>query len=61
GELKGVMAKANVFLKKGNNAMDSVQGATGDLKAFVINLRQHGIIFYKDSVGSSVGPLKKQP
>jgi hypothetical protein len=56
-----VMAKANVFLKKGNNAMDSVQGATGDLKAFVINLRQHGIIFYKDSAGSSVGPLKKLP
>jgi phospholipid/cholesterol/gamma-HCH transport system substrate-binding protein len=61
GELKGVMAKANVFLKKGNNAMDSVQGATGDLKAFVINLRQHGIIFYKDSAGSSAGPLKKLP
>jgi ABC-type transporter Mla subunit MlaD len=61
GELKGVMEKANVFLKKGNNAMDSVQGATGDLKAFVTNLRQHGIIFYKDSTGSSSGPLKKQP
>jgi hypothetical protein len=55
------MVKANVFLKKGNNAMDSVQGATGDFKAFVTNLRQHGIIFYKDSAGSSAEPLKKQP
>jgi len=61
GELKGVMAQANVFLKKGNSAMDSVQGATADLKAFVTNLRQHGIIFYKDSTTTAVGPLKKQP
>ena len=60
GELKGVMEQATVFLKKGNSAMDSVQGATGDLKAFVANLRQHGIIFYKDSA-ATVGPLKKQP
>jgi len=59
GELKGVMNQANVFLKKGNNAMDSVQGATGDLKAFVANLRQHGIIFYKDSAPTGVGPVKK--
>jgi ABC-type transporter Mla subunit MlaD len=61
GELKDVMTQANVFLKKGNAAMDSVQGATGDLKAFVSNLRQHGIIFYKNSASAGAGPVLKQP
>ena len=61
GELKDVMTQANVFLKKGNAAMDSVQGATGDLKAFVSNLRQHGIIFYKNSAPAGAGPVLKQP
>ena len=60
GELKDVMNQANIFLKKGNSAMDSVQGATGDLKAFVANLRQHGIIFYKDSASPEGAPVRKQ-
>jgi len=58
GELKGVMTEANTFLKKGNAAMDSVQGATGDLKAFVGNLRQHGVIFYRDTAPAGSGPVK---
>ena len=41
--------------------MDSVNGAAGDLKAFIVNLRQHGIIFYRDTASqSSAGPVKKQ-
>lgn len=57
GQIKGVTDQATIFLKKGNKAMDSVNGATGDLKAFVANLRAHGIIFYRDT--AQVGPLKK--
>jgi len=57
----GAMDSANLFLKKGNSAMDSVNGAAGDLKAFIVNLRQHGIIFYRDTASqSSAGPVKKQ-
>ena len=58
-QIKGVTDQANLFLKKGNSAMDSVNGAAGDLKAFIVNLRQHGIIFYRDTA-SSDGPLKKK-
>ena len=57
GQIKGVTDQATLFLKKGNKAMDSVNGATGDLKVFVANLRSHGIIFYRDT--AQVGPLKK--
>lgn len=60
GELKGVVTQANTFLKKGNAAMDSVQGATGDLRGFIANLKQHGIIFYRDTA-PEVGPVKKKP
>jgi phospholipid/cholesterol/gamma-HCH transport system substrate-binding protein len=59
GEIQGVVGQANTFLKKGNAAMDSVQGATGDLKAFLGNLRQHGIIFYRDSSGGQAGPVRR--
>lgn len=60
GELKGVVTQANVFLKKGNSAMDAVQGATGDLRGFIANLKQHGIIFYRDTAPAA-GPLKRKP
>jgi phospholipid/cholesterol/gamma-HCH transport system substrate-binding protein len=61
-DFKTAAGEAGTFLKKGNAAMDSLQGATVDLKAFIQNLKQHGIIFYRDTapVGNP-GPLKKQP
>lgn len=58
-QIKGVTDQATLFLKKGNTAMDSVNGAAGDLKAFITNLRQHGIIFYRDTA-SSDGPVRKK-
>jgi phospholipid/cholesterol/gamma-HCH transport system substrate-binding protein len=60
GQIQGVVGQADAFLKKGNSAMDSVQGAAGDLKGFLANLRQHGILFYKDTA-TGPGPLKKAP
>lgn len=61
-EFKAAAGEAGVFLKKGNSAMDSLQGATVDLKAFIMNLKQHGIIFYRDTAPSAnAGPVKKQP
>jgi virulence factor Mce-like protein len=59
GEIKAVADHANLFLAKGTTAFDSINGAAGDLKAFVANLRQHGIIFYRDT-SSADGPLKKR-
>jgi len=50
-DFKGVAVQANVFLRNGNDAMGSVKGAAGDLKAFIANLRQHGILFYRDTAG----------
>ena len=59
-DFKTAAGEAGTFLKKGNAAMDSLQGATVDLKAFIINLKQHGIIFYRDTASpQSVGPLKR--
>ncbi len=58
GQIKGVTDQATLFLKKGNNAMESASGAAGDLKVFIANLRQHGIIFYRDT--TTGGPVKKQ-
>ena len=55
GDFKGVATKADLFMKNGNDAMGSVKGAAGDLKAFISNLRQHGILFYRDSPQSSPG------
>lgn len=49
GQIKNIASQANVFFKKGNETMDAAKGATGDLKAFIANLRQHGIIFYRDT------------
>ena len=57
GEIKGVTDQANILLKKGTMAMDSVNGAVVDMKVFIANLRQHGIIFYRDT--SNAGPIKK--
>lgn len=61
-QIKGVTDQANLFLRKGNSAMDSVNGAAGDFKAFVVNLRQHGIIFYRDTASQpEAGPFRKKP
>ena len=60
GQIKGVTEQASLFLKKGNAAMDSANGAAGDLKVFIANLRQHGIIFYRDT-SPAPGPVKKKP
>ncbi|MEI6416664.1 MAG: MlaD family protein [Verrucomicrobiota bacterium] len=43
------MADATLFVKKGNETMDSAKGAADDMKAFINNLRKHGIIFYRDT------------
>ena len=43
------MSDASIFVKKGNETMDSAKGAANDLKAFISNLRQHGVIFYRDT------------
>jgi virulence factor Mce-like protein len=59
GQFQGLIGQANTFLKSGNSAMDSVKGATGDLKAFLGNLRQHGIIFYRDTSAGQVGPVRR--
>ena len=59
GEIRGIASQASIFLKKGNETMDSARGAAGDLNAFIANLRQHGIIFYRDTV-SGTGS-RKQP
>lgn len=45
-----VMGNAAAFVKKGNETMDSAKDAASDLKAFISNLRRHGVIFYRDSV-----------
>jgi len=61
-EFKSAAEEAGVFLKKGNVAMDSVKGAAGDLNAFIANLKQHGIIFYRDTTpAGNVGPVRKRP
>ncbi len=44
-----VIQESSLFLKKGNETMDSAKGAADDLKAFISNLRQHGIIFYRNT------------
>ena len=59
GQIKGIANQTTLFLRKGNETMDSAKGAVGDLKAFIANLRQHGVIFYRDTA-SAYGP-RKQP
>lgn len=44
-----VMADATIFVKKGNETMDSAKVAAVELKGFISNLKQHGIIFYRDT------------
>jgi ABC-type transporter Mla subunit MlaD len=59
-QIKGVTDQANLFFKKGNTAMNSVNGAAGDMKIFLLNLRQHGILFYRDTASQNqIGPVKK--
>jgi virulence factor Mce-like protein len=53
GQIKSITSEANVFIKKGNETMDSAKGAAIDLKAFIANLRQHGVLFYRDSATSA--------
>jgi phospholipid/cholesterol/gamma-HCH transport system substrate-binding protein len=61
-EFKTAAGEAGAFLKKGDSAMDSLQGATVDLKSFIANLKQHGIIFYRDTAPQQPqGPVKKKP
>ena len=48
-DFKGAATQADQFLKNGTDAMGSVKGAAGDLQAFIANLRQHGILFYRDT------------
>lgn len=54
-DFKGVAKQADLFLKNGNEAMGSVKGAAGDMKAFLANLRQHGILFYRNTAPSAPG------
>ena len=65
GQIRQVVDQASLFLRKGNLTMDSAKGAAGDLKVFIANLRQHGILFYRDTTipeaFPSAGPVKKQP
>ena len=65
GQIRQVVDQASLFLRKGNSTMDSAKGAAGDLKVFIANLRQHGILFYRDTTipeaFPSAGPVKKQP
>lgn len=61
-EFKAAAGQAGSFLRKGNVAMDSLQGSAVDLKAFIANLKQHGIIFYRDTAPQQPsGPVKKKP
>jgi phospholipid/cholesterol/gamma-HCH transport system substrate-binding protein len=61
-EFKAAAGEAGSFLKKGNSAMGSLQASTVDLKAFIGNLKQHGIIFYRDTAPEQAqGPVKKKP
>ena len=48
-QIDGVLHQTATFLNKGNQAMDSAKGAADDMKAFLNNLRHHGIIFYRDT------------
>lgn len=57
GQIKSITTEANMFIKKGNETMDSAKGAAVDLKAFIANLRIHGVLFYRDSA-SSAGPRR---
>jgi len=57
GEIRNITSQATVFLKKGNDTMDTARGVADDLKAFITNLRQHGIIFYRDT--APVGAPRK--
>ena len=52
GQIKNITSEANVFIRKGNETMDSAKGAAVDLKAFIANLRQHGVLFYRDTAPS---------
>lgn len=60
-EFKEAAGEAGSFLKKGNSAMGSLQASSVDLKAFIANLKQHGIIFYRDTAPEQApGPVKKR-
>ncbi|MBX9743027.1 MAG: MlaD family protein [Chthoniobacterales bacterium] len=52
-QVQGIVNKTSSFLNKGNNAMASANGAMEDLKAFIRNLRLHGVIFYRDTAKGS--------
>jgi phospholipid/cholesterol/gamma-HCH transport system substrate-binding protein len=48
-QIDSLLNQTATFLNKGNQAMDSAKGAADDMKAFLNNLRRHGIIFYRDT------------
>jgi phospholipid/cholesterol/gamma-HCH transport system substrate-binding protein len=48
-QIGNIFNQASLFLSKGTATMDSAKDATDDLKAFIENLRHHGIIFYRDT------------
>jgi phospholipid/cholesterol/gamma-HCH transport system substrate-binding protein len=54
GGFKGMVEQASSLLKNGNAAIV-------DLKAFSSNLRQSGILFYRDSGVPPTGPGKRAP
>jgi len=56
-QIEGVIKDTSVFLHKGNETMDSAKAASDDLKAFINNLRHHGIIFYRDTAKKQEGNL----
>lgn len=54
GQIEGALHQTATFLNKGNQAMDSAKGAADDMKAFLNNLRHHGIIFYRDTAKRAI-------
>ena len=52
-QIDSLLHQTATFLNKGNQAMDSAKGAADDMKAFLNNLRHHGIIFYRDTAQQS--------
>lgn len=48
-QVQEIFHKTSTFITKGDEAMTNANGAMEDLKAFITNLRLHGIIFYRDT------------
>jgi len=48
-QTESILQQTALFINKGNQAMDSANRGVEDMKAFLNNLRHHGIIFYRDT------------